>query len=267
MEGLKGRNATATAKSCLGAVNARAIHSHAKHWIDRRVRLSGKLSAMTNEHDDYLSTDDRRITTAEENVRILQEWISHLEQFASESNESWLLVSLLKSTLRAYHHLRNGWKSDSTYTAWACRNLLELRIFAKYIAASSDNGKRFMSDLVVDGEQKSDALKNLAFSVTPELRSEYDDPHPKILQAMRTKLQFQGSNYLSATSLVKELGLEEDFGFMHKLCSKLVHPTAQSILSIDLEDQHERDVHLLYGCNYLSDLVNDLIPLAQQLTQ
>jgi hypothetical protein len=212
-----------------------------------------------------LSPDDQRIMVAEDNLVILEEWLSHVERLAPECNDSWLLVSLLKSTLRVYNHLRNGWQSDSTYTAWACRNLLELRIFAKFITISSDNRKRFMGDLIVDCEQKTKALTKLAFLVTPELSTDYDDPHPEIIQNMRNKLDFQGKDYLSPMNLAKQLGLEDDFQLMHKLCSKQVHPTAQSILSIGLESQHERDVHLLYGCKYLTDLVNDIIPLAKEL--
>ncbi|MGD0733127.1 MAG: hypothetical protein ABR956_17825 [Terracidiphilus sp.] len=220
---------------------------------------------MDEDQDYVLSPVDPRITIAEKNVVILEEWLSHIEQLAPASNESWLLISLLKSARRAYHHLRNGWQCDSTYTAWACRNLLELRVFAKYIAASPENRKRFVCDLIVDSEEKSEALKNLAFRVTPELSLNYDDPHPGIHRAMRDDLSFQGGKYLSATQLAPQLGLEADFRFTHKMCSKLVHPTAQSILSIDLEDQNERDVHLLYGCNYLTEVVNDIIPVAQAL--
>jgi hypothetical protein len=220
---------------------------------------------MDGDESFLLSPGDPRIGVAEENVVILEEWLSNLEQLSPASNESWLIISLLKSARRAYQHLRNGWQCDSTYTAWACRNLLELRIFAKYIAVSPENLKRFVCDLIVDSEEKSVALKKLALRFSPELSLDYDDPNPEIHRSMRDKLSFQGSNYLSAMHLASQLGLEEDFNFMYKMCSKLVHPTAQSVLSIDSEDQNERDVHLLYGCNYLTDLVNDVIPMAQAL--
>src|ERR1700733_5144385 len=45
----------------------------------------------------------------------------------------WLTTSLLKSSYRAFTHLRKGWAKDTPYSAWTCRNLLELRIITKHV--------------------------------------------------------------------------------------------------------------------------------------
>ena len=204
----------------------------------------------------------------EEQVVILEEWLSAIEQSATaESNDKWLVISLLKSAQRTYKHLRNGWPSDSTYTAWACRNLLELRIFTKYVTRSLTDRKRFMADLTVDSSDSAAALIKLTYSVVPKSNLEDEDISSlsKAVKALNDKLKFEGKSYLSATDLAKKMGFGEEFSALHKICSKLVHPTAQSILSIDLEDQHQRDALFILGGGYLIDLMNDLVPFIQLL--
>ena len=87
----------------------------------------------------------------------------------------------------------------------------------------------------------------------------------KAVKALNDKLKFEGKSYLSATDLAKKMSFGEEFGALHTICSKLVHPTAQSILSIDLEDQHQRDALFILGGGYLIDLMNDLAPFMQLL--
>jgi len=229
------------------------------------ARCSHRDTILTDMSDDKLSLDDPRLKTAEENALALEVCLSHIERSAPVSNDKWLVTSLLKSTRRAYGHLRNGWPNDSTYTAWACRNLLELRVFTKYIVRSSDDRKRFISHLVLDFEQSTEAQKKLTAQVAPELSLDDNDSLLGELRTIKQNLGFVENRYLSAADLAKELNLEEEFGVMNKICSKLVHPTALSILLIDLAPQTKRDVLLLHGCAYLEKLLRDILPFAETL--
>jgi hypothetical protein len=104
-------------------------------------------------------SEDPRIKISENNFIALGEWLSALEQLPANSDDRWIAKSLLKFAHRAYAHLRIGVIQDSTYCAWACRNLLELRIFVKWLLHSSAERKRFCHDFYIDSEQQTEAQK------------------------------------------------------------------------------------------------------------
>jgi hypothetical protein len=95
-------------------------------------------------------TDDPRVKAAEVNSILLQERLPAIESRADKSRDQWLATSLLKSAHRAYIHLRHGWSEDTAHSAWACRNLLELRIITKYVLQSSAERHRFVDDMYID---------------------------------------------------------------------------------------------------------------------
>ena len=87
---------------------------------------------------------------ARASIIVLKEMLSSLESPAAvgdgpKADDRWLTTSLLKSSYRAFTHLRKGWAKDTPYTAWACRNLLELRIITKYVIHSPVERRRFIS--------------------------------------------------------------------------------------------------------------------------
>ena len=202
---------------------------------------------------------------AEDNSYALDRRISFIERNAPYSCEKWLVVSLLLASRRAYAHLRKGWPVESAYTAWACRNLLELRIFVKYIVLSSENRKRFMYDFLIDSKQTTEMQKRLAGQVAPNLSLEQYDFLLQSLASKRDDLNFTENKYLKPSELATSLGLSDEFDVMNKLCSKLVHPTVQSILSTDVDAQPERDLLFLKGRDYLADLMREITPFAQSL--
>jgi hypothetical protein len=215
--------------------------------------------------NDTLSFDDPRVKVAEDNACVLKALIYSVERHAPNSPEKWLVLSLLMASRRAFAHLRKGWPVESAYTAWACRNLLELRIFAKYIVLSPENQKRFMYDFLIDSEQTTVMQKRLAGQVSPSLNLEQYDILMQNLASKKAELGFAECNYLKPAKLAKQMGLCEEFEVMNKLCSKLVHPTVQSILSADVDAQPERDLLFLKGRDYLADLMREITPFAQSL--
>jgi hypothetical protein len=60
---------------------------------------------------------------------------------------------LLICILREYKQLREGYEKYTGLAAWACRNLLELNVFTKWILVSDTNAKLFMADVAVDGTE------------------------------------------------------------------------------------------------------------------
>jgi hypothetical protein len=223
-------------------------------------------------NNDFLSLDDEKVRNADRHLAILEEWLAAMESIESTPslrNGLWVSTSLLRSSRCAYHHLRAGWQVNSSCVAWGCRNLLELSIFAKYVVRSPLNLNRFIDDAKVDSCQSADALLRLAQNTGPA--STFPDEAEQALvvkiDALRSKSGFNGSDYLRATRLARDMNMDDKIHDIYKICSKLIHPTAQSILLIHMEDQHERDALFVCGANYLIDLMNDMFPFMELLQQ
>jgi hypothetical protein len=60
------------------------------------------------------------------------------------------LTCLVNSLLREYKSLKLGAKESLPLLAWACRNMLELNIWTKYILVSSVNAKLFAQGMLID---------------------------------------------------------------------------------------------------------------------
>jgi hypothetical protein len=219
---------------------------------------------------DFMSLDDEKVRNADCQLAILDERLAALERIKpapSLLNGLWVSISLLKSSRRAYRHLRAGWQVDSSCVAWGCRNLLELSIFAKYVVRSPSDLKRFIGDVVIDTDQSAKALIQLVDKTVPASTSVEAEKQAlqTSIDTLRSKSRFDGNDYLSAKKLAKEMNIDDKVHDIYKLCSKLIHPTAQSILLIDKEDQHERDALFVCGANYLIDLMNDMVPFMELL--
>jgi hypothetical protein len=218
---------------------------------------------------DPLTPGDQRLRDAAYQIAILDSWVRSMEALPDSPKTmygKWVALSLMKSSRRAYYHMCRSWRRDTTHIAWGCRNLVELSVFAKYVAQSPANLMRFVEDAGVDESHTATALLKLVEN-TPT--SEAGEKAKQALLAnvavMRSASSFQGKQYLQVMNIARELGFEDKLFAVHKLCSKLIHPTAQSILQVDREQQDERDAYLIFGINYLVGIMSDLIPLMIQL--
>jgi hypothetical protein len=216
-----------------------------------------------------IGTEDWRVRNIEEQAQNLDKLIVFLDGRVNDpklGTDFWLVMCLVKSAKLAYKHIRSGWQTDSSHVAWACRNLLELRIFGKYAAHSAENRKRFIADMTVDSVQSNEAvIKMIELNKpgSPTAKEEIAELI-RISDALRQTSGFEGRSYLLSTILAKELGLIDELS-IYKLCSKLIHPTAQSIFLVASQNQNERDALFLSGGRYLLDLMDDLVSLTEQL--
>jgi hypothetical protein len=77
-----------------------------------------------------------------------------------------IVFELMDATLSNYQQLRVGYIEDnSQLLAWACRNLLELAIFTKYVLISEANARRFADDRLIDGCDIITSLKTLELHI------------------------------------------------------------------------------------------------------
>ena len=196
----------------------------------------------------------------------LPQFIPYLQE--TTQLESWhrLLLGTIVVRLRThFQHLSIAGSApfDLEYLAWATRNLLELAVWAKYVTTSTENANKLSTDLVIDLAEL--AKKNL------DLLHKHVPAHPK-----RETLQQQGrwvqeekdrlgieenERHLHVGTVAKGIGMGEIFSALNGFLSKLVHPTAFSIL-LDLDHLTEvqvREWMLFTGHRFAEDGLKDLI--------
>jgi hypothetical protein len=155
------------------------------------------------------------------------------QMYNTPSKSVWfqnILTCLLNALLREYDDsLRIGMDKDSTLlVAWGCRNSLELNVFTKYVLQGSDNAKSFADDLWIDSLDIFTSFREWPRFHSPASQAPGLDQTIANLQSQKAKIA--RNTYLRVSDLAKTVGFEEEYKRMHKATSKLVHPTAFSVL-------------------------------------
>jgi hypothetical protein len=170
-----------------------------------------------------------------------------------------IVTELLDATLTNYRQLRQAYV-DNNYPllAWACRNLLELTIFLKYVLISEANARRFGDDRLIDGVEIFTALKELELYYDPAATTV---PLDNAIAQMRAQMAAENvteSGHLAVGRLADQVGMEQEFRTMNRVSSKLVHPTAWSILAVNSEANsfpEAREIMLLSGVGYMAQML------------
>ena len=124
--------------------------------------------------------------------------------------------------------------------AWATRNIMELRILARYVCLSQANVDRFQNDVLTVG---ATTLRSMA-RLYDGLRKESGGPPmpPALyrnqgeLQSARDEAGLGQESALIARTCARKVGLEKEFLALSSVTSPLVHPSAISVLkTFDLE--------------------------------
>jgi hypothetical protein len=169
-----------------------------------------------------------------------------------------IVFELMDATLSNYHQLRIGYnENNSPLLAWACRNLLELAIFTKYVLISEANARRFADDRLIDGCDIITSLRTLELHLAPRSDTKLLDD---ALARMRAQMAVEGvtaKKYLATGALADIVEMKEDYACMNRVCSKLVHPTAWSVLAMNKEDNsfsQSRQIFFQAGVQYGCDV-------------
>jgi len=169
-----------------------------------------------------------------------------------------IVFELIDAALTNYQQLRTGY-NDSNFPllAWACRNLLELAIFMKYVLISEANARRFGDDRLIDGCDIITSLKTLEHHIDPQSDTRLLDDALARMQAQMVVEGVTAKRYLVTGDLADIVGMKEDFACMNRVCSKLVHPTAWSVLAMNKGENsfsQSRQIFLSAGARYGCDL-------------
>ena len=169
-----------------------------------------------------------------------------------------IVRELVDASLTNYQELRRGFvEGNNPLLAWACRNLLELTIFLKFVLLSGDNARRFGDDWLVDGAELVRALRDLELHYDPKASGVVLDDALDQLQRQMTVENVTASKHLEVRKLAEIVGLKEDYASVNRVCSKLVHPTSWSVLAMNKGTNSfpdARDLLFLYGVGYLAQI-------------
>jgi hypothetical protein len=170
-----------------------------------------------------------------------------------------IVTELIDASLTNYRQMRVA-HVDNNYPllAWACRNLLELTVFMKYVLISEANARRFGDDRLIDGVELFTALK--------ELEMHYDPATPTIpldnaIAQMRAQMAAENvteSGHLAVSRLADQVGMAQEFKTMNRVSSKLVHPTAWSVLAVNAETNSfpgAKDILFLWGVGFMAQML------------
>lgn len=145
-----------------------------------------------------------------------------------------IISSLAKTANDNYRILRQSFdKDDQPLMAWSCRNLLEIVIYTKYVLISKSNADEFAEDRLIDGSQIVTALKEFQMHLNPNFDvSAFDLVLARYSQKMKEE-SIKLRNFRRIEDLAKSVDMSVEYKSLNKICSKLVHPTAWSILTSD----------------------------------
>jgi hypothetical protein len=170
------------------------------------------------------------------------------------------LICLLNALLREYRSLTLGFKKSTPLLAWACRNMLELNIYTKYVLLNGSNAKDFADDMWLDAIEIFSSFRawfkfHDPAGVMPEL-----DQTIANLQLEKARQGITRTSYLRTQNMAALVNSTEEYLYMNKVASKLVHPTAFSVLTAS--DQGElgnlRPIFFSAGVRYGVEAFNEI---------
>jgi hypothetical protein len=142
-----------------------------------------------------------------------------------------LLLGLLDAALREYDHLKLGLRHSDPMVAWACRNLLEVHIWTRYVLASEANARRFVAERLNDGVETYDVFQTWLARNDPSLIPVGLDNALRDLADERSDAGMAETLPLRMKRVAADAGLADEYANMIRLTAKLAHPNAFSILA------------------------------------
>lgn len=164
------------------------------------------------------------------------EKINKYEPAGADGFTLGLLSLLLTNVDREYQQLRVGYLKNRALEAWACRNLLELDIFTKWVLQSPDNVRRFTADVALDGIELFKSMKEWWLFWEQGADTKEMDETLRLAYERKSREGTTETKHLEVRVLADCVGMTEDYRHTNKLCSKFIHTMAWSIIHRDEEE-------------------------------
>lgn len=211
-----------------------------------------------------MAIDPKKIAQWDDMAHRFQTFMQALTPTTEEEGRFYHIVSAIGgAAIPNYWMLRDAHSKDQQgRVAWACRNLLELAVFAEFVIGSEANATRFAEDRLIDGHQiASLLLKMEEWEGVDQARSNVAPlitEHVNMMDAEHiTRKDFTPVASMTTGELKKE------FSVVNRLCSKFVHPTAWSLLTADRGPERFPDASELlcvFGVKYFAMICAAFMP-------
>jgi len=147
------------------------------------------------------------------------------------------ITALLRALGREYRYLDIGFAKDGRLLAWACRNLLEINLYTEYSLRSEANAKAFADDQIIDALDIFSAFKKWIMAGDPNATTPLLDITLATMQQAKTQLGVTRTKYLRTEDIAVALDRLDEYKHFNKVSSKLIHPTAYSLLAVQEESE------------------------------
>lgn len=141
-----------------------------------------------------------------------------------------LLIGLLNATLREFQHLKLGLRYSTPMVAWACRNLLDLHIYTRYVLASEANARRLAGERLSAAIELLDSYQSWLARNDPGLLPPGLEETIHDWTGRRADAGLDDAPPLKLKRLAADAGLADEYSNMSRLAAALSQPTAFSIL-------------------------------------
>jgi hypothetical protein len=146
-----------------------------------------------------------------------------------------VVTALLRGLILECEQLNAGYEKSVRTMAWACRNLMEISVYTEYGLRSEENARELLDDMLMDELEILSSFKKWFTALEPALPTPELDAVVKTFQDMKTDVGIKRKSHRTTRELARILNREPDYEHANKVSSKLIHPTAWSLLSQDLE--------------------------------
>jgi len=146
-----------------------------------------------------------------------------------------VLTALLRGLIIEYKRLNLGYQQSARLMAWACRNLMEISIYTEYALKSEGNARELMEDMLMDTLDIFTSFKKWFSALEPSMLTPELDAVVESFQETKHEAGISRKTYRTTRELAGILEREPDYLHANKVTSKLIHPTAWSLLSLNLD--------------------------------
>lgn len=165
-------------------------------------------------------------------VHWLMDGLKRLMEREQESERTSVLRALAEDVIRNLQQYRVG--LDLTHLAWTTRNIFELETILAFVTASPENLQAFIDDVILDEIQVREASIMLEFDrPTPEVAEKQKEALERFRQHKEHR-NIVRNRPMQTSEMARRLSPERKarYDAFNKLYSKLVHPTALSLIHI-----------------------------------
>lgn len=167
--------------------------------------------------------------TDEENLRITQNTISvFIEslQVKEFDEKTMVLLKLFEEILREIKRFSEDW-NDLTITSLKVRNIFELYLITKHVNSNPKGLQNWCGQGYKDISEINSGFIQL-MSARNEDSTGFQESQ-SFLDNELAKSSLQAKGGFNIRQLAKDYGFDDDYVAIHKLCSKLIHPTSVKV--------------------------------------